>query len=383
MSDDERTVGCADIFRCFRMASRPARIWCGFQGVIFSAVVLGLASIVVDFDAVFSEWECCRNFGGGFAPEHVHWVAHWVTQLLLFCVFMFVLLLAHIAWSHHGGAINRSAAVELATGDRQSSLAVSEFSWARCGSYYWPFFAVAAGGGAALAAGCVTVAAAGHVLSVLAVIAGSLASLYVFVVMKQKARSTLTGAVVGLPCAAITGLCAWLLWDVHTTWLGWAGMALAIPVLAVLGIIAVCLILLLIFGRGIMTSTVSFEGSGGVDAVTRAAAYVVRRPWRVLWHWLLAVIFGVPYMALLAALIWAGIECPFAFARSPATVGEVMILLALCGLVAGWGFSFVQCWRVISYALLRQSVDQSGPSEVFLESGTKALVSPERSEPQP
>jgi hypothetical protein len=41
------------------------------------------------------------------------------------------------------------------------------------------------------------------------------------------------------------------------------------------------------------------------------------------------------------------------------------VLIVLGGLLAGWVVTFVQCLRVVCYALLRQSIDQSGPSEIF------------------
>ena len=299
------------------------------------------------------------------------------------CGALIVLLLVHSTWSHYARSINRSAAVEFATGERRSMFDLSEFTQSRRGSYFWPPVVMALAILGALAAGVVTALAAAHLLSAAAVVVGLFISLYVYVVAKQKARCLRAGVLAGIPCGALTVLCAWLLWGVHSVWLCRAGAVVAWPVVFVVAIVAALLALLLFFGRGVMTSAVSFEGSDAVDAVTRTADYLLRRPLQVVGYWLFAVVCCVPGALLLAGLVVWGIGSSFADGSEGliALAGRVLFVI-LWGLVAGWCVSFVQCARAISYALLRQSVDQSGPSEVFLESGVAAPASPEQSQPK-
>ena len=431
-----------DMVRCFRMACDPARIWSGLLAVLFGSIVLVVASAAViearalagcdrsaritarahgmDFGGAIAATQeevraACRDAGqevgrilSGHFPGRVAGSIWWAKRLARdLCGVLIVLLLANIPWSYYGGSINRSAAVEFATGKRLSRFEVRAFAASRRGSYFWPAVVVALAIFAALVGGVVAGVAAGHLLSAAVGVAGCFVSLYVLVVVKQRAESTRAGWVAGLLGVAVTILCALLLWDVRWVWLGRVGAVLAFPVVFVLGVVAMLLTLVLIFGRGVMTSTVSFEGSDSVDAVTRAADYVFRRPWRVGLHWLFALVYGVPCVVFVTGLVWCGVILAnlliwMSFGNSFADIYEglavlragvamtesvpsfllAMVLVILWGLVAGWCVSFVQCYRAISYALLRQSVDQSGPSEVFLEPGIKSPARPELSQPQ-
>ena len=214
-------------------------------------------------------------------------------------------------------------------------------------------------------------------------------------------------ALAGLACGVIVVLCAWSLWDVRCLWLGRIGAVVALPFVFAAAVVALVLLVVLILGRGLMASAVSFEGSDSFDAVTRAGDYVLRRPWRLGFYWLAATLYGIPCtlfvaglvvgaMFLAVSLLWMGIGNSFAdtyagflaigqgagLSESVPSflLGAVVVILG--GLVAGWCVSFVQCYRAISYALLRQSVDHSRPSEVFLESGAAPPRSPGPSRPQ-
>ncbi len=358
------------------MATDWARIWFGVRCVVFTLLVWIFASTV---------------FAVPGMP--VSWI--WRSELLMVELYALplVLLAASIPWSYYAGAINRSAAVEFATGRRPSRSEVSQFAASRCGAYVWPAVALVMILVAVLGAGALAVVAASHVLSAAAVAVGSFISLYVVVVVRQKAVSVVAGQVVGVIGATATILCAWLLWGVHSSWLGWTGAVLAVPVILVLAVVAALLALLFILGRGMMTSTVSFEGSGAVDAATRATAYIMSRPWRSALHWLCSAVCVTLFGALLAGLVWWGSEYLFTpglaalerqmwLPESMLSLFPGCVLVVLACLVAGWCISFVQCARAISYALLRQSVDQSDPSEVFLESGVEPAASPEQSQPQ-
>ncbi|MFH1731897.1 MAG: hypothetical protein ABIF82_09655 [Planctomycetota bacterium] len=418
-----------DLFRCFRMAADPVKIWFGFLGVVFAVLVLlvsaaaliqvrqvsggeisgriasraregdlhGAASALGE--GVRSTWEDLRldvakigrslGDAGFMAAIERAATLHKVVSYVLI-----VLMLVGLPWAYFGGAISRSAAVEYATGGRLSRAEVHEYAASRHSSYFWPPVALGMTVAALLAAGVALGLAAAHLLSAAAILAGGFASLYVLVVVKQKTLSVAGGWAAGLPCFAVTILCSWLLWDVPLLWAGRVGLVIVFPVVLALAAAALLLLAVLFCGRGLMTSAVSFESTDSFDAAVRAGDYVLRRPWRLAFYWLAAALYGVPCVAFVAALaagafftalaaVWAGFGGSFtdvyaglldlgkeaAFFESVPSFLMGLVVVILCGLVAGWCLSFVQCCRAVCYALLRQSVDLSGPSEVFMEPG--------------
>lgn len=431
-----------DLFRCFRMASDPVKIWFGFLGVIFSVMVFVVVSLAIvevrsatggTMSGAITDCMHAGDVGGAAAAvrESVCAVGRDArrdlrrirssfltndlarslcgaeTLALVVGSGLIAMLLMNAPWAYYGGAISRSAAVESATGERTSGAELRDFAGSRRSSYFWPPVIVTLAVAGVLATGVLVGLAAGHLLSAAVVIVGGFVSLYVLVVVKQKTRSPRTGRIAGLACGVIVVLCAWSLWDVRCLWLGRIGAVVALPFVFAAAVVALVLLVVLILGRGLMASAVSFEGSDSFDAVTRAGDYVLRRPWRLGFYWLAATLYGIPCtlfvaglvvgaMFLAVSLLWMGIGNSFAdtyagflaigqgagLSESVPSflLGAVVVILG--GLVAGWCVSFVQCYRAISYALLRQSVDHSRPSEVFLESGAAPPRSPGPSRPQ-
>lgn len=418
-----------DLFRCFRMAADPVKIWFGFLGVVFGVLVLvvsvavliqvrqvtggeisgRIASRVREGDlpgaaaalgeGVRSTWEDLRldvtkigrSLGdAGFmaAIDRAATLHKMVSYVLI------VLMLLGLPWAYFGGAISRSAAVEYATGERLSRAEVHEYAASRHSSYFWPPVALGVTVAALIAAGVVLGLAAAHLLSAAALLAGGFASLYVLVAVKHKTMSAAGGWAAGLPCFAVTILSSWLLWDVPLLWVARVGLVIVFPLVLALAVAALLLLAVLFCGRGLMTSAVSFESTDSFDAIVRAGDYVLKRPWRLAFYGLAAAVYAVPCVAFVVALtagaffaalaaVWAGFGGSFTdvyaglldlgksttLLESAPSILMGLVVVILCGLVAGWCLSFVQCCRAVCYALLRQSVDLSGPSEVFLETG--------------
>ena len=420
----------SDLFRCFRMATDPVKIWFGFLGVVSVLVVLAAAGGVMlevrrarggeisgtvceragagDLagawaavkDGAAKSWtDACREaraIGRGvLTAEFVPAVAQARTLWKVACWSAVLLLLAHLPWAYFGGAISRAAAVEHAAGEHLARAEVHEYAASRHSSYFWPPVALGVVIAALVAIGVVLGLAAAHLMSAAAFVLGVFGSLYVLVVVKQKTMSAAGGWAAGLPCLAVTILCSWLLWDVRLLWVGRVGLVIVFPVVLALAVAALMLLAVLVCGRGLMTSAVSFESTDSFDAIVRAGDYVLRRPWRLAFYWLTAAVYAVPCAAFVIALtagafftalaaVWAGFGGSFGDVYAglldlgkEATLFESVpsillgfVAVILCGLVAGWCLSFIQCCRAVCYALLRQSVDLSGPSEVFLEPGS-------------
>ena len=425
-----------DLFRCSHIASDPAKLWFAALGLILAvlAVIFALALVLevrqfmggetsrhalqciraVDvggacrtvWEGVQSTWtdlgrdlkDIKENLWSGelmYALERAHTLRKVVPWSLL------IFLLMGLPWAYCGAAISRAAAVEYATGERITTAEAHEFATTHYGSYFWPPVVV----GVTMAAllGCVVLMglAAGHLVSAVVLVVGVFVSLYLLVAVKQKAGSSALGGVVGLIGLAATVCAVWLLWGVGLLWLGKIFSVLILPLAIALALASILLLFVLLFGRGLMTSAISFEATDSFDAVTRAGDYVLKRPWRLVFYWVVGLLYGIVSLAVVLFLaaasfvvgvvaVWAGFSWSFAdiydqaFAvrqgasfldRAPGLLLGVLICV-LGGLVAAWCLSFVQTLRAISYALLRKSVDLSDTSEVYLEAGRLPPVPP-------
>ena len=426
---NRRSDWCA-LFRCFRIATDPVKMWLGFLGAAFTILMLVFACFL------FLE---VRQLSGGATSrrvlEHVRkgdsgaaWqelrqglrmarvdvgrdlddIGHSVfsgelmpalrrapTLRKVVAWSLIMLLLLWLPWAYFGGAISRAAVFEYATGERLTGAEARRFAASRYSSYLWPPVVLVLLVAGLILCGTLVGLAAAHLPAAIVFLFGSLLSLYALVVVKQKTESGLSGGLVGLGGLAGTVVLAWLLWTVHAGWLGWAGrlvVVLVFPLLLALAIPALFVVLVLLFGRGLMISTVSYEGTDAFDAVSRGGDYVLKRPWHLALCTLISIVYGAPCLAvvtffavggfvLASAAVWAGFGEAFGttydavfnpargvslFEPFPGFLLRVVFVL-LCGFVAGWGVSFVQSCRAVSYALIRKRVDLCETSEVFVD----------------
>jgi hypothetical protein len=435
------------LFDCFRIARDPTKVWLGFLGAAFTVLMLVLALALLleirqvtggetsrralenfregDWSAAWQElengWRMTRAdlrfdlrdireslWTGQLMPalqraRTVRKVVPWALVLLL---------LLWIPWAYFGGALSRAAAVEYAMGERVSAAEAREYAAARYGAYLWPPVALGLAIGACLAGGALAGLAAAHVLSAAVVVLGGFASLYLLAWLKHSGRPAAAAFGGGAAGLMVTALAAWWLWDSQCTWMGswglWLGRMVAVllfPVALALAVPAVFLGLVLMFGRGLMISSVSFEGGDTFDSVSRAGDYLLKRPWHAGFYALVSAAYGAPCLGfvalvvlgsfLLAAVVmWAGFGEPFGemyhavlgggtyetvLEIVPGFLLRILFVLA-CGLVVGWGASFVQACRAVAYALLRKRVDLADRSEIYIDLDRVSPTEPEPAE---
>lgn len=79
--------------------------------------------------------------------------------------------------------------------------------------------------------------------------------------------------------------------------------------LIILGGIAIAIVLLGLVGYPLMYSTISVEGSDTFDAISRSYNYVFQAPWRFLWYWFVALVYGaaVSFLVILIGCVMVGL----------------------------------------------------------------------------
>jgi hypothetical protein len=295
-------------------------------------------------------------------------------------------------WSYYGGALSRAAAVQHATGRPITAAQACRWAASRFGGYFWPpvivvLFIALFGGLAALIA-----LAAAHLAAAVVATGGGVLTVYVLVYIKQKTMLTAWGRIAAFPFAIGTILGVYHLWSWTPGWLVRAGqvvLIVAFPVLLILGLLAALLLVLLVFGRGLMAAATSYESTGSLDAITRAADYLRRRPWHYLACALVAKATGAVCLAFVlliaggafliaSVLAWAGFGDAYAPVHDSLLAGgrgdyafELVrsglvnaVFLALAALVGGWVVAFSQSYWAVCYAFLRRRVDGTPPGEI-------------------
>jgi hypothetical protein len=203
--------------------------------------------------------------------------------------------------------------------------------------------------------------------------------------------------------------------------IGELGMGiLMLPALAAGAIIAAVL-LGVIGGLSLAFPAVAYDGSSGMDAVSRSFNYVYEKPWRLAFYTAIAVIYGaicyifVRFFAFL--LLWstyrglrvgaftqsarglpdkvAAIWPEPTFSRllsfsnatgswqeSTAAILVFLSALAIVGLVASFIISFYFSSNTVIYALMRNHVDEIALDEICTEADERKKQSTE-TQPQP
>jgi len=239
---------------------------------------------------------------------------------------------AVLVWGWFGGAITRSAALELAADERVGTGELIDFVRRRWRAYFAaPLFPL---------------------LGVLLATAG------IFVV----------GLLLG------TGLTAWV-------------SAIVWPLVLVGGLMMAVLLLGLCFGWPLMSPTISTEGTDSFDALSRTYAYVFQRPLHYLFYVAVAVAFGALGWLLVsnfaAAVIsltdWAAswgcgaerfdkvVECrPLGWGTGAALL---IYIWRCCVKLIAVGFLYSYFWTAATaiYLLLRRDVDATEMDEIFVE----------------
>ena len=273
---------------------------------------------------------------------------HWAIKLhpvysIIFLTFVIVVM------SFSGGAICRLAALEFSRGEKPGLTEALKFSWQKLGGF--------------LTAPAIPIT--------IMVVAGAL------IVM--------LGLAGNIPVA------------------GKFIMALGLPVALIIGLIISLFLVGTIIGFNIMSPAIAYEGSNGLDAISRSFAYVFAHPWAVTFYGILASIYGaVSYLfvrafAFLLLLItytlvdiglsndgngaileklWAKPEFFNLLRENPdlslttlELAPSLMIntaVLTVIALLIAFVFSFYYCSCTIIYALMREKVDKTPTDQIYI-----------------
>jgi len=194
-------------------------------------------------------------------------------------------------------------------------------------------------------------------------------------------------ALVFLLCAAVTGLVG------RIPLIGPPVMGLLFFLALFFGFLALLLLICGFFGFVFCWPTIATEGTNSFDAISRSFNYILARPWKTFWCWLMAVLYGGACVAFAIAFTWA----TWRFALSAVASGmgrrafaEVMGVLGswrvppvsatavitglilkvywvfIWGLLLGFIASFKLSTMNLIYFVIRREVDGTEMSEVFL-----------------
>jgi hypothetical protein len=182
-------------------------------------------------------------------------------------------------------------------------------------------------------------------------------------------------------------------------------MALALAGALAIGLLIVFLLTGTVVGAGLMLPAVAYEGSDGLDAISRAFMYVFNRPWAMLFYSLTAAVCGTisylfmrffVFLLLIVtyALLYLGISCKAGGADKlaglwpkpeffdllgskaeismswPQAISAFVIHLAVLfvvGLVVAFVISFYFCASTIIYALMRKTVDNVSMDQIYIQ----------------
>jgi len=172
-----------------------------------------------------------------------------------------------------------------------------------------------------------------------------------------------------------------------------------------IGLLLVFLLSGTIAGAGLMLPAVAYEGSDGLDAISRSFMYVFNQPWTMLLYTLTATVWGtISYllarlfvfgvMIVTYGLLYLGFSCRVGgterlaciwprpqflnlagpdietainWSQSVASFLIHLTTLFIVGLVVAFVISFYFSACTIIYALMRNGVDKVGTDEIYIQ----------------
>ena len=243
-----------------------------------------------------------------------------------------------VVWAFLGGAITRTAAVQLAAEERIGLSAMLDFARAKWGSYVAaPLF-------------------------------------------------PLGGVLLAVVPIAVLGLIMRLDFGVLVAAVFW-------PLALLGGLVMAILLLGLLFGWPLMWATISTEGTDSFDALSRSYAYVFQRPLHYLFYAVVALGFGALGWLLVSNFAAAVIQLTYwaaGWGCGREQLGNVLTGSEALGMMGGAGATLIRFWvgcvkllaagfiysyfwtaSVAIYLLLRRDVDATEMDEVFQEEETE------------
>lgn len=181
--------------------------------------------------------------------------------------------------------------------------------------------------------------------------------------------------------------------------------AVLLPVLLIVAIVAVVSMLIVALGWPMLPPAVACEGTDGIDAVQRVAAYVLHRPLRLALYLLILLLLGIVLVALAGgiaggaamlvqnaaawllpaerAVVLSGSSAELEGVDRVAAriVGVWLNVLAL--LVSGVAYSYIFCAGSALYLAMRRIVDGQEVSDLWMPTLVPATQTPAAPEPAP
>ena len=182
-------------------------------------------------------------------------------------------------------------------------------------------------------------------------------------------------------------------------------MGLGLPAAMIFGLLTVMMLVGTVTGGGLMFPVIAYEGSGGLEAVSRSFAYALTQPLRMLFYTSVAVVYGtisylfIRFFAFLLlivsyflldlgvvngseggdklSMLWPRPD----FFNLPGPVADVSmkwsqsvsaflirltVLFIVC-LVVAFVVNFYFCANTIIYSLMRKNVDNVDIDEIYVE----------------
>lgn len=253
-----------DIFRAFKMAFDPKKMFLGYAGLLASFV---WCIVVVAF---FSALKMVSITPYTFvklilysAREGIPIVAENLSSAIMpldlgeFSVLAILVFGLLVIWSFVGGAITRIAALDYARDESIRMLDALKFARKKFWSYFW---------------------------SPLVPVIGVLFFAFCNVIVGLIGRIPVLGEVV---------------------------VALGFPLALIFGFFVVFIGVIGIFGLCFMFPTISAEGSDAFDAMSRAYSYVLSRPKQYILYCVVNTLYGLICLAFVAFLAWVMIRLTF------------------------------------------------------------------------
>ena len=155
-------------------------------------------------------------------------------------------------------------------------------------------------------------------------------------------------------------------------------VAIIWPLLLVGGACMTLLLLGLFFGWPLMFAATSVEGADAIDAVSHSYAYTFQRPWRYLFYAAVAVVLGSLGWLVVSNVAAATIGLTYwaaSLGAGPKAVGDIAdgggLIPFWCGcvklLAVGFLYSYFWTASTAIYLLLRHDNDNKEMDEIFLD----------------
>ncbi|MCF6157934.1 MAG: hypothetical protein E3K32_05040 [wastewater metagenome] len=253
-----------DIFRAFKMAFDPKKIFLGYAGLLASLVwcviVLAFFSAVklISINSYTFVRLIFRSAGEGISAAVKNFLSA-ITPLDFSELFVFAILVFGVLaiWSFVGGAITRISSLDYARDESVRLIDALKFARRKFWSYFWS-----------------------PLVPIIGVFFFGLCNVFAGLIGRIPVFGEIFIAL-SFPLALISGF--------------------FMAFIGVIGVLGLCL----------MFPTISAEGSDAFDAMSRAYSYVLSRPKEFVLYYIIKIVYGLVCLAFVAFAAWLMIRLSF------------------------------------------------------------------------